>query len=628
MLPSPNEPAATSRVRIGRLNLETRVPYQQAVHASPASDPSPAFTGDFAAALGDVLATTCDAGDPSVWIIGRLDFDLAGGPIWESRRTADALAEQMRKTLLRVFSGEASDLAICFPDRAAYLAQFLSDLADGTAGDRWYFSAFRHFDAIPAGIAACMVLEAEPDHAFSVLVALNTRGRLPRFLARLSDAEASRILRLLGDKTGTEPTQKAMTSVCEFLLKQAAALPLPMSPKKRLELLISIGAVINLPPEVLLTALAAVTARIQTISTPADVAPTKLDLPGENVRADNLKPESPGTDKLKRLITLLAGSTHPGRKHVKGIRAAVDGIVTPRAGVFLLWRSVMELQLDAVLTGGCDAAEARARRHRLAIALSGPAQAEAADDGALRWLTRYEPEVDGAGALASGDAALLQQALLRTLTGLRPARPLRLAMARENGITVLQDLLTQDWYFVRGEGVVPGLPDCDIASILVPANIAPELCDKSPGWAPVALCDERHILLTRHARQDDGLLAEASRAVADLRPVGPDLAYLSGADGFSEMGLTMMLFARAAYADLGRRLPGLMLSSAAYLGRNAIHGIGRLRGNLPGHAEVDAEVDLPSMPFDFIWRMTGMDGTVFRLADGRSVRLNMARATP
>jgi hypothetical protein len=89
-----------------------------------------------------------------------------------------------------------------------------------------------------------------------------------------------------------------------------------------------------------------------------------------------------------------------------------------------------------------------------------------------------------------------------------------------------------------------------------------------------------------------------------------------------------MLFARAAYADLGRRLPGLMLSSAAYLGRNAIHGIGRLRGNLPGHAEVDAEVDLPSMPFDFIWRMTGMDGTVFRLADGRSVRLNMARATP
>ncbi|MBW9114634.1 hypothetical protein JNB88_13360 [Rhizobium cauense] len=614
-----------SRVRIGRLNLETRVPYQQAVSSGPTSDPSPAFTGDLAAALGDMLAPICDAGDPSVWIISRLDFDLAGGPNWESRRTADALAEEMRRTLLRVFSGEASDLAIRFPDRPTYLAQFLCDLVDGTARDRWYFSAFRRFDAIPTGIAACMVLEAEPDHAFSVLVALNARGRLPQFLMRLSEGEALRILRLLGDRAGTEPPENAMISVCEFLLKQATPMSLPVLAKDQLKLLVSIGTVINLPPDVLLSAMNAVLARVQkTLRTNGPTA--RLDLPAKDVMPDSLKPED-GASELRRLINLLAHSSYPDRKQARSVRAAVDDILTPRAGVFLLWRSIIDMQLDEVLTGGCEAVEAKARRHCLAVALSGPAQADAADDEALRWLTRHEePEVGKAGTFASGEAALLQQALFRTLTGLRPVRPIRLAMVQESGVTILQDLITQDWYFVRGEGGLPSLPDCDITSILVPATIAAELCDQLPGWASSPLPDERHILFTRGVDPDEGVLSQTARAVEELRPVAPDLAYLSGADGFSEMGLTMMLFARAAYADLGRRLPGLMGSSASYLGRNAIHGIGRLRANLPANVDVDAEVDLPSMPFDFIWRMTGMDGTVFRLADGRSIRLNMARA--
>ncbi len=628
MLPAPNDPSATSRVRIGRLNLETRVPYQQAVASGPATDPSPPFIRDFAAALGDILGPICDAGDASVWIISRMDFELAGGPNWESRCTADVLAEEMRKRLLRVFSGEASDLAIRFPDRATYLAQFLSDLADGTAQDRWYFSAFRQFDAIPSGIAACMVLEAEPGRAFSVLVALNTRGRLPRFLMRLSEGEASRILRLLGERTGTEPTQDAMILVCEFLLKKATPISLLMRPKERLELLTSIGTATNLPPEVLLSAMNAVAARIKTTSLPPDGLRTRVHLSTEDVRADRPEPED-GAVRLGRLVTLLAESTYPGRKQAKSVCAAVDDILTPRAGVFLLWRSIIEMQLDTVLAEGCEAADARARRHRLAIALSGSAQADAADDEALRWLTRYEePDICAAGALASGEAVLLQQALFRTLTSLRPARPMRLVMARENGITILQDLMTQDWYFMRGDGALPSLPDCDIKSILVPDNIASELCDQLPGWATTPLPDERHILLTRDGRPDEGFISETSRAVDELRPVAPDLAYLSGADGFSETGLTIMLFARAAYTDLGRRLPGLAASSAAYLGRNAIHGIGRLRPNLPDDADVDADVDLASLPFDVIWRMTGMDGFVFRLADDRSIRLNMARATP
>jgi hypothetical protein len=80
------------------------------------------------------------------------------------------------------------------------------------------------------------------------------------------------------------------------------------------------------------------------------------------------------------------------------------------------------------------------------------------------------------------------------------------------------------------------------------------------------------------------------------------------------------LVARAAYADLGRRLPGLALSSAAYLGRNAVHGIGRLL-EMPPHGEADAEVALPSVPFDFIRLMTGLPGTVYALADGRRVKM-------
>jgi len=627
MLPQPNDfAAAKSRVRIGRLNLDARIPYSQAVQSGPASDPSRAFAEDFGAALGDMLAPVCDVGDPSVWIIRRLDFDLAGGHVWEPGRVAGALAEHMRHVLLRVFAGETSDLAIRFPSRAAYLAQFLSCLADGTASDRWYFAALGHLGGIPAGIAGCMALEAEPDHAFDALIAMNRQGSLPRFLACLSDREAARILQLFGDEKRAEPLPEAMIAVCEFLLKQAPALRIPVRGKAELELVVGIAAATKLPPEIVRAALAAVISRIRMASEREREATTGSDLaPPEEGRRDSPAFETSGEKRLGQLMAQLAGRADQDSSRIKKSRAAVEGIVTPRAGVFLLWRSVMDLGLDAIFTRGCGAAEAKARRHQLANALSGTAKADAAGDEALRWMTGYEEEVEGPGSVTVEDAALLQQSLFRTLTGLRPMRALRLAVCRENGITILRDMLTQDWYFIRGDGEIPALPDCDITSIFVPADIATELCDRWPGWEPVSLSGETRLLVRRNTGSDTGLLAEAARVAADLRPTGPDLAYLSGVNGCSGGGLTTMLFARAAYADIGRRLPGLTLSSAAYLGRNAIHGVGRLRENSPGN-EADADVDLPSVPFDFIWRMTGMDGTVYRLADGRSVRLNMARA--
>ncbi|WP_143744697.1 hypothetical protein [Mesorhizobium prunaredense] len=613
-----------SRLSLGRLNLETRISYAQAAQLGPASDPAGTLAKEVAASLSSALGPICDSGGPAVWIIRRLDFDLAGGRSWEPGLVADALAEQLRAVLLRVLSGECSDIAIRFPDRAAYLAQFLADLVDGKTWDRWYYGAFAPLHPLPVGAAVRMVLEKEPGISFDILVRIAERGGLPRFLAGLGVADADRILAIVAEPNKAMPDMPVLVRICESLVGFDPPVALG-GPKAMLEAMVRIGIATGLPAPVLMAGLRFVAGRLRTGGRASD-RPEGRDrraVPAD-LSAAARSTDVPTGGRLQSLLKQLAGRAKPGRKRSHAARAIdVDGIVTPRAGVFLLWRSVIELGLDPVFTAGCPAGLASARRQALAVALSGLNQPGAEDDEALRWLTLHEPDEMAAPALFADNAAAVQQALFATLTGLRPARPLHLVVQRVGDVSILQDALTQDWYHAaRGAQSLP-LPDAEIASVLVPGEMMEELPAALRRWEATPIANSTHVLFTERPGPRTETLAAAARALENLRPAGPDLDYLAGGRDPDAVDLSLMLFARAAYADVGRRLPGLTLSSAAYLGRNAVHGVGRLRIN-PSGSHADAEVDLSSVPFDFIWRMTGLGGTVYRLADGRSILLNMA----
>jgi hypothetical protein len=615
--------AAASRVSLGRLNLETRIPYAQAAQIGPASDPAGSLAKEVAASLSSALGPICDSGGPAVWIIRRLDFDLAGGRNWEPGLVADALAEQMRAALLRVFSGEHSEIAVRFPDRAAYLGQFVVNLVDGKAWDRWYYGPFAHLRPLPVGIAACMVLENEPGIAFEALVGIAARGWLPRFLGGLGDADVKRLLVTMAEPAETVLDRAVLATVCESLLGFDPPMALDR-PRAMLKAAIRIGKATGIPASRLVAALRVIAGRLGTGSQTANKPQPKNRRGGlVNASAAARVTDDTSNDRLQSLLAQLAVRAKPAGSRIRAGRAIdMEGIFTPRAGVFLLWRSVMELGLDPILTAGCSSETAQARRHALATALSGPNQAGAEDDEALRWLTLHEAGGRAVPASLADDADALQFALFAALTGLRPPRPLHLVVQRSGNVSILQDALTQDWYrATRAPGEL-SLPEAEIASVLVGADIAQELPATLRGWTATLLADGAHFLFTPHGAPGKEALSNATHTLESLRPAGPDLGYLAGERGIERAELSVMLFARAVYADLGRRLPGLAHSSAAYLGRNAVHGVGRLRQNPPG-SRTDAEVDMSPVPFDFIWRMTGIGGTVYRLSDGRSILLNM-----
>src|SRR6185295_36587 len=106
------------------------------------------------AALQSAFGAWLDGSDDSVWIVRRLDLSILAAP----DAPADALAAAMAAALARALSatligdGDGAN-AIRFDSRASYLARFVVDTAEGTAGRRWYYAPFGGLAALPAAAA-------------------------------------------------------------------------------------------------------------------------------------------------------------------------------------------------------------------------------------------------------------------------------------------------------------------------------------------------------------------------------------------------------------------------------------------------------------------------------------------
>lgn len=181
-----------SRVTIERLNCVCLVPKDQ---------PDPDRLGwriddlvrkQLGPICGQALSRALNQGDPSVWLIRQLDLDLAidfGGldddPI--GRAWGQRIAAQIARTIA---SGADGDRVLHFPDRAAYLAQFVGDLAGGGAWGKWYYTAFDSLRSLPDSMAIVEALIREPQYTDEVLQLLLQRSQLERVLSTIGDVGA------------------------------------------------------------------------------------------------------------------------------------------------------------------------------------------------------------------------------------------------------------------------------------------------------------------------------------------------------------------------------------------------------------------------------------------------------
>jgi hypothetical protein len=186
---------ATSAVRVGRLNVSCLVSRE---HPSPLTLCSKIATiaeRQLPSACARLLGPLCPKNDPSLWFIRRLDVEVPVDSSWGADNQAQAWSQPVARAFLRaVNSGEDGANVLRFANRAAYVAQFLCDLADGVAWTKWYYVAFDGLRALLVSAAVREALSREPATGESALLQLVDDGRLGKVLRSMNETDCRAVL--------------------------------------------------------------------------------------------------------------------------------------------------------------------------------------------------------------------------------------------------------------------------------------------------------------------------------------------------------------------------------------------------------------------------------------------------
>ncbi len=134
--------------------------------------------------------------DPAVYVVRALSVQVAldtGAREEAGNRWGRAVLAALRGAVNAEDSGNLAR----FEDQAHYAAQFLADLLDGKAWERWYYLAFQKWRGQPDPLIVRQVLEAWRDWLAAILARLHRSGHLARLLALL-DTDTRRALWLSG----------------------------------------------------------------------------------------------------------------------------------------------------------------------------------------------------------------------------------------------------------------------------------------------------------------------------------------------------------------------------------------------------------------------------------------------
>jgi hypothetical protein len=143
----------TSRLEIGCVAAQYLV---------SAKHPSPQRVKDrldsvLAQELPRTLARVFDSwfseSDQSIWIIRQLIIEAAINVAAAPEHITRALTAQLARSLGAAFQDGNQNNVRHFPNRAAYLASFLSDLVFGTAWGQWYYESFGGLKLLPLSAA-------------------------------------------------------------------------------------------------------------------------------------------------------------------------------------------------------------------------------------------------------------------------------------------------------------------------------------------------------------------------------------------------------------------------------------------------------------------------------------------
>lgn len=520
-----------------------------------AARPPPALpaTAMLTDAIAGEMARRIDPSDKTLWVVRGLKVAGRAGSA-DPHAIAAAFARAMTAQLSRLLTGELTDGVCRYPSRSHWLADCLADHARGQARGDWRYQAHAALAALPFAMLPRALFAIETGQAPRVFAHLAADQRLAAVVLALGPrGVAATLPLLLSPAASAQPAAAEVAALAALIAKAPRALA-AVPDGAMLWALATLG---RDDPEVRRPGRATLEqARIlaaQGRGAPIAVATVDLGLAPEHA--------SQGA-----AATMESNDARPiAAAKVAKAALLAEPIETPFAGVFLLWRSVTAMGLDALLAEAGPSALLA-----LAATLAGPDREAAWRDPALHWLAGYVPADDEPlPSPPAGLAAALAGALARWHAP-RQLAPLLVPAANAAGrLHVVLDAASEDWLAV---------------------GLTAELRRRWPDARPPA---DAVAAALRDPVRDAGFFGLARNRAA--RP--------------------WALVARAAYADLARRLTGLEKSSAAWLWPNVLGGWGRV---LPGRR---AQIWLPCVPLDMVLRVVGIGGSAYPLPDGRSVEL-------
>jgi hypothetical protein len=553
--------------------------------------------------LGAALAASLPETAPDVWLIRRLRIDVDINVAWDRDVLVRVLAERVTMSLLATIRGGADGQEVVwFPDRAAYLAGFLSDRADGR-GEAWYYESFAGLRPLPVSAALRTAICDRPETGLAALLGLSPEA-VRRVVAALTASDARRVLDVLavsapaGDRArGLEAARSASAG---FVNRPADG----DEARDALRLYLAELTARNVAGPPLRDAARAV---VRTDHFMGDAGPTdRGQLPGETAHGD-LGSHGPGQ-------TALTKAAVPERRG------------TPFGGAFFLFPMLDELPLDEATDGWPDgdgvSAAALARFLILVKCLGAPRAPATFRDSLLRDLMGIAPDVSGE-RLLQWQTSLFARDRSRFLETLETWHADRGALALERQFLVLVRLEDRPLAVLidgaRGlwRGIIPepqGRPAGVVRRLRPLLNLVRPgsdfLCD--PVYAGPLGTDFPDHRVTALGDVGSGDEPEVRDFVTRLYHPANDLSYLDfppqlGIAGALDRALSVA--AQGVLRSFAWRLPGFSRSSLSFLHANFLY--------VPATLEEQPDrrvVRLGSPPLGVVLNMTGKSRDTYRLS--------------
>jgi hypothetical protein len=643
-----------------------------------------AVAGQLAENCGRWLQQVLDPSDPSVWRIRELAMNFsADSNLASSDAAAQIWGRQFAARIQDILSHEDdSESVLRFPNQAAYVAQFVSDLVAAGAWGKWYYEEFEDLRVLSDSQAIRTVILRYSGRAAEIILQLASTRRLEPVLCSLTESAAREIFAACFERAAGGLSGVGLDKWTGIILELWNEAPLRSSTREENHFRDAVrlfarvasrfpGAESNIHVRTALESLLELRAVLSAIQSPSVLDAVLKTLAGGDLasaiglarNAGVADPAAPLGFFAERLggdahwaaqaaAVILSGSFQ--ERFLTAAKVAPgESVLSSFGSIFLLAPSLQELNLAEMaqaVAHHCEAPEMVSAmfRHLVAVKCFGQARAsESADDPALRLFSGFEGRSFREALANLGTSTLSLEAgreiMLRSLAD-RGRIDDRCFFAEivalpDGTVLLLRDLLHNEWL---GACTVPtDRPDLGaffrenlnkLARVLgaepkiLLLNSA--LAESAGDWylrdaaCRVAILRPNDDQLAGEIAAELGVTRE--RLVSTLATSEQELSYFSFSelwqDGNPDRDLdcASSLVAHAALKHFARRLMGFGASSPEYLYQNFLSGLTTIRST-----DDRLEVRLAASPLSLVLRISGIQDQRYTLPwlEGREICL-------